>query len=100
VVPGTAPFPPLTLGKWNMVHVSFLTTLKDQGFSKIIVNGASNEATYTQITNTLPYSSCLTSSAFTVGNGFIGELKRIQVYSPAAYRPNDSKLVDSVFSLS
>ena len=82
---------PLLIGKWTMVYVSYFRTVKGQGFSKILLDGISEETSFTWVSGASDYSTCTAMSSIKVGNGFIGEIKRIQVYSPAAYRPNTSK---------
>ena len=86
-LPGTKA-PRLNLGEWNMVYVSFLSLHKGQGYSKIVINGASDSAAITRITTARDYSRCTAMSNIRFGNGFVGELKRIQVYSPAALIEN------------
>ena len=40
-VPGT-PTSPLNTGEWNMIYVSFVSLKKGQGYSKIVINGATD----------------------------------------------------------
>ena len=84
---------PLNLGEWYQVYVSFLSLQKNQGYSKIIINGASGGTIETWISNARDYSLCTDISNLKFGNGFIGELKRIQVYSPAAFIENPCKII-------
>ena len=75
-----------------MVYVSFLNMRKGQAFAKVIVDGVSNEASNRHERYTKLHSSCTASSTITIGNGCIGEIKRIQVYSPAASQPSSTNV--------
>jgi len=80
--------PGLTLNQWSTVFVSYSYTYGGFGISAIYIDG--------QFTNIPPRSSTgylasafSTSDVVKFGGGFIGKLRRFQVYSPAGFRPNE-----------
>jgi len=76
----------LTLGAWAMVYVSYSFTSGGYGASNIYVDGKKSGDAIT----VKAYGSSVFSSSDRVrfGEGFIGQIRRIQVYSPAAWRVN------------
>jgi len=70
-----------------MIYVSFFNTYGNQGYSKIVIDGVTSAAD-TLIQGTQNPEACTTNSQVKFGQGFIGEIKRIQVYTPAAFIPN------------
>ena len=81
------PSAPLPLKTWTMIYVSFFNTYGNQGYSRIAIDGVVSAAG-TLIQNTQNPESCTTNSQVRFGQGFIGEIKRIQVFTPAALVPN------------
>ena len=80
---------PLSLGKWNMIFVAYVNTHGGFGLTVIYVNGFQTTG-YNSKLNEFVSSSLSSSDIITVGAGFIGKLKRLQIYSPSTYQLSSS----------
>ena len=81
-VDGTAVF---GLGTWNLIYVSII--YNDGVFASIMASvnqGIPDCSTY--IFNAYEPSVFSESDIITLGAGFIGQIRRFQVYSPAAFQ--------------
>ena len=71
-------------GQWTMIYASFFYNLKTLNAASVVINGASTDSS----THASPgyYSYIFSDSdVIKIGAGFIGQLRRLQVYSPASY---------------
>ena len=74
----------LVPGQWNMIYASFFYNVKTVNAASIILNGVTTDSA--PYTNTGYYPSVFSNSdVIKIGAGFIGQLRRLQIYSPAAY---------------
>jgi len=82
---GTTLFPDVILvGQWTAIYVVYAFTSGGFGVSMVYIDGfLANSAALT--TNGLSPSAFSTSDIVKIGQGFTGKLKRIQIYSPAAF---------------
>ena len=85
------------LGTWTMVFVSYSYSVGGYGASNIYLNGIRGPSAIT----TAGYGSSVfsTSDRVTFGEGFLGQIRRIQVYSPAAFRLNPTPCDSTTCSL-
>lgn len=92
---------PLTLGKWAAIFVSYSYTYGGYGVANFYIDGAlvdpaiATNTAYGANGNTV-FS---TSDYVRIGAGFIGQLRRLQVYSPAAFRLNPNTCDSSTCGL-
>jgi len=78
-----------------MVTVTYSFTYGGYGVSIIYINTQTGPI----ITGTAYESSIFSSSdRVRFGEGFIGQIRRIQVYSPAAFRVNSGLFMTFIFS--
>jgi len=73
----------LSVGQWTTVYVVYTFTYGGHGFSKIYINGADALGIVAIIDAPRP-SVFSNLDVVKIGRGFIGQLRRIQIYSPAA----------------
>ena len=79
----------LPVGQWKMIYASFV--YNDGVLAAALVSKdlpAADSASFTLSSyGTSAFSS---SDKITIGAGFIGQLRRVQIYSPAAFEPDTS----------
>ena len=74
----------LVIGQWVTVYVAYSITQGTYGVSQLFLNGGMNDGFASM--NTQPNSTALSASdTVKIGGGFTGQLRRLQVYSPAAF---------------
>ncbi len=74
------------VGEWYWIYAAFFYNEGGLGASALYVNGGLYLTPYTATAQgTLKLS---TSDIVRIGAGFAGKLRRLQVYSPTAYRLN------------
>jgi len=73
----------LSLGSWAQVYVFYSFTSGAYGISKIYLNGIPTDGFAVVAVGTTPPVFSPTD-VVKIGGGFVGHLKRLQVYSPAA----------------
>ena len=73
----------LSLKEWNQVYVGFLITSGTYMATLVQINGGSVDS-FPSITNGFTSAILSTSDIAYVGGGFVGQLRRLQIYSPAA----------------
>lgn len=80
----------LTLGKWAMIFVSYTYTYGGYGSSNFYIDGAyGNPGLGTHTAYGANGNTVFSASDYVqFGAGFVGQLRRLQVYSPAAFRLN------------
>jgi len=71
-------------GSWNTIYVVYAFTASGYGISKIYINGVDNNGEATTMTSPGP-AIFTPADTIKIGQGFAGELRRFQVYSPAAF---------------
>jgi len=76
----------LTLGKWASVYIIYSFTAGGYGFSKAYINGV-DAGGFADTTNGIGHSTFSTNDIVRVG-GFIGHLRRLRIFSPAAIGMN------------
>jgi len=76
----------LTLGKWASVYIMYSFTAGGYGLSRAYINGI-DAGGLAETTNGLAHSQFSTADILRVG-GFVGHLKRLQIFSPAAIGMN------------
>lgn len=77
----------LELGKWNQVYFSLLYTSGKFGEVLVQINGGPVDSFHSG-TVSMSRTWFSTSDLIAIGSGFIGQLRRFQVYSPAALELN------------
>ena len=82
----------LATGEWNMIYASFIWNDEFLLGATVSVNGAEPDSDLNYFG--WPSGVFSTDDPIFIGMGFIGQLKRIQIYSPAAYELN-TKACDS-----
>ena len=70
------------LGKWTMIYVSFYYGFQGLGISFVHINAAIAGATVK--TNTYGPSVFRSNDVISIGPGFTGQIRRVQIFSPAA----------------
>ena len=73
----------LQLGEWNQVYLSFLITSGWFTAALVQINGGPVDS-FPSMTNGLGPAAFSTNDIVYIGAGFVGQLRRFQVYSPAA----------------
>ena len=101
VMQGSTTTPPetISLGQWNSIYVGFVFTAGGYGMSLIYINGLMANAIGTIPAAPSP-AAFSTNDEIKIGGGFKGYLRRLQIYSPAAFgltttsisSPDDLKL--------
>lgn len=85
----------LVPGEWNMVYVSYLYTVGGYGAAIIYLNTVGGISV---VSGTVHGSSVFSNSdRVRFGEGFIGQLRRIQVYSPATFRLNTGLFIHLLY---
>jgi hypothetical protein len=74
----------LKLGEWNQVYIAYLLTTGKFSAALVQINGGSVDS-FPSKTVTFSSTSFSTNDNILIGVGFIGQLRRFQVYSPAAF---------------
>ncbi len=74
----------LTLGEWAMIYATFDYLYGGLGVSMVYVNGV-GAGFNPSVASAYGASSFSTSDTVKIG-GFLGQIQRVQVYSPAAYQ--------------
>ena len=75
----------LTVGHWATVYVLYSFTAGGYGIAKVYVNeGPAGGLAATSNAPNIPTIFSSTLDTLKIGGGFVGHLKRFQVYSPAA----------------
>ena len=78
----------LNLGEWYWIYASYIYTVGGVGVSAVYINGGQFLAPYTS--NAQGASKLSNTDLVRFGAGFSGKLRRMQVYSPAALKLNES----------
>ena len=75
--------PALNIDEWTTVYVAYSLTAQGYGVSTVFINGIYRG--FKSIT-TAPLASSFTNADIVkIGGGFTGQLRRMQIYSPAAF---------------
>jgi len=74
----------MTLGQWNSIYLSYIFTAGGYGMALTYINGMMTSGIGTITTAPSP-SVFSTSDEIKIGGGFKGYLRRLQIYSPAAF---------------
>ncbi len=74
----------IPLGVWTQIYVYYAFTSRGFGISMVYINGIMTNNIASTLTAPNPASTFSLSDIIGFGGGFYGQLKRLQIYSPAA----------------
>ena len=76
----------LTLGRWHTIYISFIYSNGYVGTSLATIDDVYISSPAIFYPSTYQSSIFTSSDKITIGAGFIGQLKRLQIYSPGVYQ--------------
>ncbi len=74
----------ITTGMWNTIYVVYASTGSGYGVSKIYINGVDSNGQATTTSSPGP-ATFTAGDVIKIGQGFVGELRRFQIYSSASF---------------
>jgi len=90
---------PLSIGQWNWIYASIIYYNGIVATSLVSINGAFNVDTSPNVAPSYPSSVFSNSDQIRIGAGFIGQIRRFQVYSPGAYQL-DGSIIPNIYFIS